>query len=103
LFSATAVLLFLPKVASVVLLMKDARQYGGRARLLLSMLIEVAISALLAPVRMLFHTQFVVAAYVGWGISWKSPPREDAETTWGEAFRRHGGQTVLGLAWGGLV
>ncbi|MBY4947596.1 glucans biosynthesis glucosyltransferase MdoH [Cupriavidus respiraculi] len=103
LFSATATLLFLPKVASVLLLLKDARAYGGAVRLVLSMLIEVVISALLAPVRMLFHTKFVVAAYVGWGITWKSPPREDAETTWGEAFRRHGWHTVLGLAWGALV
>jgi membrane glycosyltransferase len=103
LFSATATLLFLPKVASVLLLVRQARQYGGLSRLVLSMLIEVVLSALLAPTRMLFHTKFVVAAYSGWGISWKSPPREDAETSWGEALRRHGGHTVLGLAWGALV
>jgi len=103
LFSATATLLFLPKVASVLLLMKEARNYGGPVRLLLSMMIEVMLSAMLAPTRMLFHTKFVLAAYSGWGISWKSPPREDAETTWGEAFRRHGGHTLLGLAWGTLV
>ncbi|KDP88551.1 glucosyltransferase MdoH [Cupriavidus sp. SK-3] len=103
LFSATATLLFLPKVASVLLLMKDSRNYGGPLRLVASMLVEVVMSALLAPVRMLFHTKFVAAAYSGWGITWKSPPREDAETTWGEAFRRHGMHTLLGLAWGGLV
>ncbi|NSX02559.1 glucans biosynthesis glucosyltransferase MdoH [Cupriavidus gilardii] len=103
LFSATATLLFLPKLFGVVLLMKQARRYGGALRLMLSMLIEVVISALLAPVRMLFHTQFVLAAYIGWGISWKSPPREDAETTWGEAVRRHGWHTLLGLGWGALV
>ena len=39
---------------------------------------------------------FVLAAYVGWGISWKSPPREDAQTGWGEALRRHGGHTLVG-------
>ncbi|MEM5276091.1 glucans biosynthesis glucosyltransferase MdoH [Cupriavidus taiwanensis] len=103
LFSATATLLFLPKLASVALLMKQARRYGGAVQLFASMLIEVLLSALLAPTRMLFHTKFVIAAYSGWGISWKSPPREDAETTWGEAFRRHGWHTALGLAWGGLV
>lgn len=103
LFSATATLLFLPKLAGVLLLLRQARQYGGAIRLTLSMLIEMMVSALLAPVRMLFHTQFVLAAYIGWGISWKSPPREDAETTWGEAFRRHGWHTLLGFAWGGLV
>jgi len=103
LFSATATLLFLPKVASVLLLLPRAREYGGATRLILSMLIEVVLSAMLAPTRMLFHTKFVVAAYMGWGISWKSPPREDAQTTWGDALRRHGGHTLLGLAWGGLV
>ena len=103
LFSATATLLFLPKLASVILLLKDAKQYGGVVRLFLSMLIEMALSALLAPTRMLFHTKFVIAAYSGWGISWKSPPREDAETTWGEAFRRHGWHTALGLVWGAGV
>jgi membrane glycosyltransferase len=103
LFSATATLLFLPKLASVILLLKDARQYGGPVRLIVSMLLEMLMSALLAPTRMLFHTKFVVAAYSGWGISWKSPPREDAETSWGEAFRRHGWHTVLGLVWGAGV
>ncbi len=103
LFSATATLLFLPKLASVLLLMKRSRDYGGPLQLVASMLVEMAMSALLAPTRMLFHTKFVVAAYSGWGISWKSPPREDAETSWGEALRRHGWHTVLGLAWGALV
>jgi len=103
LFSATATLLFLPKLFSVILLLKDAKQYGGPVRLFLSMLIEMALSALLAPTRMLFHTKFVIAAYSGWGISWKSPPREDAETHWGEAFRRHGWHTVLGIVWGAGV
>ncbi|AOY96192.1 glucan biosynthesis glucosyltransferase H [Cupriavidus sp. USMAA2-4] len=103
LFSATATLLFLPKLASVLLLMRQARQYGGRLALLGSALVEMVLSALLAPVRMLFHAKFVLAAYVGWGISWKSPPREDAQTGWGEALRRHGGHTLVGLAWGALV
>ena len=52
--------------------------------------VEIVFSVLLAPVRMLFHTQFVVAALTGWRLHWKSPPREDAETTWREALRRHG-------------
>ena len=43
---------------------------------------------------MLFHTQFVLAALTGLGVHWKSPPREDAETTWGEAVRRHGVHTL---------
>ena len=51
----------------------------------MSLLLEIVFSVLLAPIRMLFHTQFVLAALTGLGVLWKSPPREDAETTWGEA------------------
>ena len=104
LFSATATLLFLPKILSVLLIwVKGARNFGGGLRLLLSMLAELLFSALLAPIRMLFHTQFVLTALIGWGISWKSPPREDSETTWGEALGRHGLHSLIGVLWAGGV
>jgi len=57
------------------------------------------LSALLAPIRMLFHTRFVLAGLSGWSVQWKSPARADEATTWGEAIRRHGLQMVLGVAW----
>jgi membrane glycosyltransferase len=102
--SATALLLFLPKIASVLLVAaKRERGFGGSARLAGGMVAELVFSALLAPVRMLFHTQFVLRALTGWSVQWKSPPREDAETGWGEALRRHGAHSVLGLVWAGLV
>jgi membrane glycosyltransferase len=104
LFTATATLLFLPKVLSVLLIaIRGAQHFGGVARLAVSTLIEILFSMLLAPVRMLFHTQFIAGALLGLKLAWKSPPREDAETTWGEAVRRHGVHTVLGLAWLALV
>ncbi len=100
LFSFTAALLFMPKILSVVLVwVQGAQDFGGRLRLVLSMLVESLFSALLAPIRMLFHTTFVLAPLLGQGIQWKSPPREDVETGWGEALRRHGWHTLLGLAW----
>ncbi|MDD5247442.1 MAG: glucans biosynthesis glucosyltransferase MdoH [Rhodocyclaceae bacterium] len=104
LFGATSTLLFAPKVLSVALLWRQgARAFGGAARLALSMLGELVYSMLLAPIRMLFHTQFVAAALAGWQVGWKSPPRDDAETTWAEALRRHGWHTLLGLAWAAAV
>jgi membrane glycosyltransferase len=100
LFSMTAVLLFLPKLLSVLLMLaQGARRFGGGVRLTLSMLGELVYSALLAPIRMLFHAQFVVTSLLGRTVQWKSPPREDAETTWSEALRRHGWHTLLGTAW----
>jgi membrane glycosyltransferase len=104
LFSATATLLFLPKILSVLLVcMHGAKQFGGGVRLFFSMIIEMIFSMLLAPVRMLFHTHFVVAAFMGWALRWKSPAREDSETTPGEAFRHHGFHTLVGLVWGGGI
>jgi membrane glycosyltransferase len=100
LFGATALLLFLPKVLAVLLLYaRDAKHYGGALLLTLSMLLEFALSMLLAPIRMLFHSQFVISAFAGWPIQWHSPPREDAQTSWREALRRHGWQTLLGVGW----
>lgn len=100
LFSFTAALLFLPKILSVVLVWtQGAKDFGGRLRLVAGMLMESLFSALLAPIRMLFHTTFVLAPLLGKGIQWKSPPREDVETGWGEALRRHGLHTLLGLGW----
>lgn len=100
LFSATLTLLFLPKMLSVLLVaIKGAKEYGGTVRLVASMLLETLFSMLLAPVRMLFHTRFVAAAFLGWSVQWKSPQRDDDATPWSEALRRHGSQIALGIAW----
>ncbi|HAV05094.1 MAG TPA: glucans biosynthesis glucosyltransferase MdoH, partial [Pseudomonas sp.] len=104
LFSATMTLLFLPKLLSVLLVcIQGAQAYGGRLRVVLSMLIETLFSVLLAPVRMLFHSVFVTAAFLGWSVQWKSPQRGDDATPWGEALRRHGSQIVIGVLWTALV
>jgi membrane glycosyltransferase len=100
LFGSTATLLFLPKILSALLIVRGGpRAFGGTARVAASVAMELVFSALLAPIRMLFHTQFVTGALTGWGVQWKSPPRGDAETGWDEALRRHGWQTVLGSVW----
>lgn len=102
LFSTTMVLLFLPKLLSVILIIaKGAKAYGGAAILFCSMLLEMLFSVLLAPVRMLFHTVFVVSAFLGWSVQWNSPQRDDDATPWGESFIRHGPQMLLGLVWAG--
>lgn len=104
LFSATLTLLFLPKLLSVLLIcIQGAHEYGGRLRLVLSMLLETLFSMLAAPVRMLFHSVFVTAAFLGWSVQWNSPQRADNATPWGEALRRHGPQMLLGALWTALV
>ncbi len=105
LFGLTAVLLLAPKVISLIAIIAkgEAKRYGGAAKLLLSALLEFLHSVLLAPVRMLFHTIFVLAALTGVKLAWKSPPRGDAATGWGEAIGRHALGTVLALTWIGVI
>jgi membrane glycosyltransferase len=104
LFGATAVLLFLPKLLSVlVVAARGAGHYGGTWRLVMGLLGEILLSALLAPIRMLFHAQFVLLTYLGLKLQWKSPQRDDAETSWREAIVRHGLHSLLGVLWLGGV
>src|SRR4029453_5917672 len=83
LFGLTAVLLLAPKVLSLVAIVgrREAGRFGGVGRLFASAFVEFLHSLLLAPVRMLFHTQCVIAALTGWGLDWKSPPRDKASTS----------------------
>ena len=105
LFGMTAVLLLAPKVMSllIITLRGQARQFGGVLRLWTGAAIEFVHSLMLAPVRMLFHSQFVLAALTGWKLDWKSPPRDDAVTGWGEALRRHGVHSLLAVVWLGAI
>ena len=64
------------------------------------MLLEILLSSLLAPIRMVFHSRFVVQNLLGRTVSWRSQGREDAETGWGEAIRHHGLDTLFASVWG---
>lgn len=103
---ATATLLFVPKFLGVIyiaLKRREARRYGGVSRLTLSVVLEAILSSLLAPVRMLFHSRYVVATLLGRESAWGTQQREDAQTGWGDAFYQHGPGMLLALAWGAYV
>jgi len=97
----TAAILFLPKLLAIVLVVVRGRagQFGGVLRLFASALLEVLVSTLLAPVRMVFHTRFVFSNLLGRTVTWSSPPRGDRETSWREALRYHAFDTVWASAW----
>ncbi len=103
LMAVTLAILFLPKVLSVLLVVavwRQARAYGGVARLLASVLLEIVMSSLFAPIRMVFHSRFVVQNLLGRTVQWKSQGREDAETSWTDALRHHTWDTLWASAWG---
>ena len=98
---STMVLLVLPKLLSVLLIVRARRsaQFGSLPRLAASVILEVVFSTLLAPVRMWFHARFVLLTLLGRQISWSAQVRTDAETRWRDAVRQHGVSTIVALAW----
>lgn len=99
---STAVLLFLPKLLSLFMIsvvQKRAKEFGGFGRLFLSAVIEMILSALLAPIRMIFHSKFVFVILGGHEVSWNPPKRASEDTSWLEALRFHGSGMLLGLVW----
>jgi membrane glycosyltransferase len=105
LFTVTMLILFLPKALSafLVLVRGERRSFGDALRFLVSVVLETLASSLYAPIRMVFHSKFVLTNLLGRVVAWRSPPRGDHETTWSEALRHHTGATLLACAWGGSV
>jgi membrane glycosyltransferase len=101
LLATMAALLIVPKILAIVLvfLRNEQRHYGGGLRLVTSAILEFAVSTFYAPIRMVFHTRYVLAILSGRHGGWKSPPREEAGTPWLDALRRHGVHAMLALGW----
>jgi membrane glycosyltransferase len=103
---STAILLFLPKLLSVLIVslrQGRAKEFGGISRLLLSTFLETVFSALFAPIRMIFHSKFVFSILVGRQVDWNPQQRSDRGTLWLEALRFHGPGMALGLVWSAIV
>uniref|UniRef100_I2Q106 Glucans biosynthesis glucosyltransferase H n=1 Tax=Desulfovibrio sp. U5L TaxID=596152 RepID=I2Q106_9BACT len=105
LLATTGVLLFLPKLFAALLALVKGKSglFGGFFRLLASIILEVAVSSLLAPVRMLFHSKFVFITLLGLETRWDSQARDATTTPWSEALRFHLGGTCLAAVWGGAL
>ena len=100
LISITMTLLFLPKLLAVTdaLLTRRAIAFGGFLRMLMSVLIEIVISALLAPIRMLSHSRFIIEAIFNLTLRWAGQNRA-GEIGWGKAFVNQAMGTVLAVSW----
>ena len=95
------VVLFLPKLLAVVLALRrrESADYGGAAALLRSVLLESLSSALFAPIHMAFYCRFVLLNLLGRAVGWSGGDDDVQETTWREAWRRHGPDTGVACAW----
>jgi len=102
LLATTVVVLFVPKLLGMALVLcrpREAKAWGGALPLVASVVGEILLSALLAPIRMVFYCRFVILALFGRAVGWRLGDAEGGETSWGEALRRHGVDSVLGTVW----
>jgi len=102
LFAATFAMLLLPKILALALVLADGaavRRFGGRVGCVLSVGLELVISAVVAPTVMVSHTWFVISILAGARVRWASQRRRDYALTWPDAWRGQWGVTALGIVW----
>jgi membrane glycosyltransferase len=103
LFAATMLILLAPKIFGLLLHLLDGparRACGGAIKLTLSFLVEVIISALLAPIMMLIQSGAVFQIVAGRDTGWKPQRRDDGSIPLKDIIRRHRSHVALGVLTG---
>jgi membrane glycosyltransferase len=100
LFGLTMAVLLAPKFLGLFVALADAptrRGCGGAVRLIVSSLLEIVVSAALAPIMMLSQSGAVAQILSGRDTGWNPQRRGDGSIPLSAIARRHRGHTVLGL------
>jgi membrane glycosyltransferase len=100
-FVATMGLLLLPKLLSLVLLWtrrSSRRYYGGALRAAAGVFAEIVVSALMAPVMMIFQSIAVAEILAGRDAGWQTQRRDDGTVERRELYRKYGIPTLCGVA-----
>ena len=101
LLALSAALLLGPKLLGLAAALLDGerrRAQGGALRLLLSVLIETAIAALVAPLIMLAHSRFILEILLGRSVGWAAQQRDAERVTWSEAWGAFAWLAIAALA-----
>ena len=98
--SSTLFLLFMPKLLAVIDVIRCRRvnHHGGFLRLLPSVIVEILVSSLLAPIRMLAHSRYVLESLLNVTLRWAGQNRTD-ETRWSAAILHQLPGTLLAGGW----
>jgi membrane glycosyltransferase len=99
-FVAVMTMLAAPRALGALVALRGPggwRGFGGAGRLMASLLAEFAISVLLAPIMMAFHTLFVLSTLAGRKVEWHAQNRSDAGVTLWQAVQVHRGQMLAGV------
>lgn len=99
LFVGAMGVLLLPKIIGLgraLALNSVRRRYGGGIRVVAGAVVELALSALVAPVMMLMQTRHVIDILSGRDSGWNPQTRDGVAPPWGEALAEHAGHMFAG-------
>jgi membrane glycosyltransferase len=105
-FAICMAMLFLPKILALLDLARDPprrRAFAGIIPAACGAVAETAFSTLHAPLQMLWHSKFVAASLLFFGVQWGPQKRAADGISWPQAIRQHWGHTVIGLIWGAAI
>jgi membrane glycosyltransferase len=99
-FGSTMGLLIVPKILAYVLLLtqRDNRRAFGGVKALAGILLETLLSALIAPVMMIFQSTAVGEILLGRDSGWQVQRRDDGGVTRRELYRKYTVPTLCGVA-----
>jgi membrane glycosyltransferase len=100
LFEVTMAVLLAPKFLGLLIALFQRRtrqRCGGMIRLLASTIIEIFMSALIAPIMMVIQTGSVMQIVFGRDTGWNPQRRDDGSIPLREIFRRHRSHVALGI------
>ena len=100
LFVGTMAVLVAPKVCGYLLLVKDrqaVQRCGGVLRAGASVLLEIVLSSLIAPVMMLMQSAVVMSILTGRDAGWKAQRRDDGSIPLHAVICRHRTHTLFGV------
>lgn len=100
LFLFTMGILFAPKVLGIIAFLVNAEQRkraGGTLRVLISFVVEIILSALVAPIMMLIHSGAVLSILIGRDAGWNPQRRDDGSLPLKDLIYRHRWHMVMGV------
>jgi membrane glycosyltransferase len=100
LFGVTMAVLLAPKLFGLIIALWESetrKACGGALRLIVSTLLEVLMSALLAPIMMVIQTGSVVQIIFGRDTGWNPQRRDDGSIPLRDIIRRHRSHVGLGV------
>ncbi len=100
LFGVTMAVLLAPKLFGLIIALWESetrKACGGALRLIVSTLLEVLMSALLAPIMMVIQTGSVMQIIFGRDTGWNPQRRDDGSIPLRDIIRRHRSHVGLGV------